>query len=98
MTKALDAALAAVEVMQPRPTMRKIHFEDHGQDFLWFIVDETGKVQDAGPFQGWLWAGKTGKVKRANDGRRYFVFPNPPVGNIASIKYPVTRTELVRGS
>jgi hypothetical protein len=35
----------------------KLHLEDHGQDFLWFVV-EGDKVIEAGPFQNWLWAGK----------------------------------------
>jgi len=32
-----------------------IQFEDHGQDFLWWVVDETGKVIDCGPFQASVW-------------------------------------------
>jgi hypothetical protein len=65
----------------------KLHLEDHGQDFLWFIV-EGSKVIEAGPFQNWLWAGKTvippKKWKRGSrvvwlDGR--------------TLNYPVTRAE-----
>lgn len=36
---------------------KKITFEDHGQDFLWFIID--GKtVLDCGPYQALVWKGK----------------------------------------
>ena len=36
--------------------MIKVTFEDHGQDFLeWYI--QNGKVVACRPFQGWLWEG-----------------------------------------
>lgn len=38
---------------------KRIQLEDHGQDFLWWDVDENGVVTDCGPFQGWLWEGTT---------------------------------------
>lgn len=38
-------------------TIKRITFEDRGQDFLWWEVDmETGRVVGCGPCQGWLWA------------------------------------------
>ena len=38
--------------------MQTVTFEDHGQDFLeWDIED--GKVVACRPFQGWLWVGTT---------------------------------------
>lgn len=37
--------------------MKKIHFEDKGQDFLWWIIDPEGKVIDCGPFQKSFWVG-----------------------------------------
>jgi hypothetical protein len=37
--------------------MLTVYFEDHGQDFLeWDIED--GKVVGCRPFQGWLWEGR----------------------------------------
>ncbi|MCF6368310.1 hypothetical protein [Rhizobium halophilum] len=40
--------------------MIRFHFEDRGQDFLWWDVEDNGqgigKVVDAGPFQQSLWA------------------------------------------
>jgi len=36
---------------------QKIMFEDHGQDFIYWQLDETGKVIDCQPFQQWLWEG-----------------------------------------
>ena len=35
----------------------KITLEDNGQDFLELYVDDKGKVIDAQPFQGSIWAG-----------------------------------------
>ena len=38
----------------------RIHFEDHGQDFLtWDVNIETGKVVDCAPFQSSIWCGGT---------------------------------------
>ncbi|MEM8550198.1 MAG: hypothetical protein AAGF10_05350, partial [Verrucomicrobiota bacterium] len=38
----------------------KITFEDHGQDFLWWVIDtKTGKIIDCGPFQAWVWCEQT---------------------------------------
>lgn len=36
---------------------RKITFEDCGQDFLWWVIDENGLVIDCGPFQASVWVG-----------------------------------------
>lgn len=30
--------------------MKRIHFEDHGQDILWWDVDEYGEIVDYGPY------------------------------------------------
>lgn len=35
----------------------KITFEDHGQDFLTWELDATGKVIDCEPFQASVWCG-----------------------------------------
>ena len=37
--------------------LRTIEFEDHGQDFLEWDIDEEGKVVDSRPFQAWAWNG-----------------------------------------
>lgn len=37
--------------------MRKIHFEDNGQDFLWWTLNKEGLVVDCGPFQKSIWEG-----------------------------------------
>ncbi|EEQ96359.1 Hypothetical protein OINT_1001786 [Brucella intermedia LMG 3301] len=43
-----------------RMVMIRFHFEDDGQDFLWWDVEDMGdgigKVVDAGPLQAWAWA------------------------------------------
>ncbi|MDH0894393.1 MULTISPECIES: hypothetical protein [unclassified Pseudomonas] len=36
-----------------------IEFQDHGQDLLWWITDEAGKVIDCGPYQADLWCRMT---------------------------------------
>lgn len=39
--------------------MKKIHFEDNGQDFLWWEIDQDGVVVGCGPFQASIWVGST---------------------------------------
>ncbi len=36
-----------------------IEFEDKGQDFLEWDIDENGKVIACRPFQEWVWVGVT---------------------------------------
>ena len=35
----------------------KIHLEDNGQDLLWLVCGEDGRIVDAGPFQSSVWVG-----------------------------------------
>lgn len=35
----------------------RIHFQDKGQDFLYWDVDFLGVVVDCGPFQAFVWVG-----------------------------------------
>ena len=38
-------------------TVQRLTFEDKGQDFLWWEVDDqTGRIVGCGPFQADLWA------------------------------------------
>lgn len=37
--------------------VRKLHFEDNGQDFLWWDINEDNLVVAVGPFQYDIWSG-----------------------------------------
>jgi len=61
-----------------------IYFEDFGQDFLEWYIDERGYVLDSKPFQRNIWVGKftipeTAKVGEKlaiwNDGESYINYP-----------------------
>jgi len=88
--------------------MIRFHFEDHGQDFLFWDVEDNGagvgKVVDAGPFQAWAWA----------DGRHYVNLREPhdagdcltftedlalsmETGHARSLRYPIERVEQMEG-
>ncbi len=67
----------------------KLHLEDFGQDFTYFIVDDD-KVTEAGPFQNWLWAGRKIKPRVWRKGSQ-IVFEDGSV-----LKYRVTRVEPTR--
>lgn len=75
----------------------KIEFEDHGQDFLTWIIDtEKQKVIDCWPFQAAIWVGsevtqtdfeKGGLVNFTKD------FTEETI--TADIKYPISRVLMI---
>ena len=65
-----------------------IHFEDHGQDFLEWELDRTGKVINSTPFQPWNWINK----QVINHDRLVIggiVHIRDEFGEETTIKYPV---------
>lgn len=69
---------------------RKIYFEDHGQDFLWWEIDSEGIVVDAGPFQSSIWTGCIVEIKpeiKSGD-RVVFITKNDQV---LQLNYPVSK-------
>jgi len=70
--------------------MQTIHFEDHGQDFLeWDIED--GAVVDCRPFQGWLWNGT--KVHSTDIRPGLLLGITTTSGKRTRLRYPVERVE-----
>lgn len=66
-----------------------IAFEDHGQDFLYWTVDETGKVVDCQPFQAFLWCLATvTNLEQLKPGKIVEITLH---GEPNSTRYPVTR-------
>jgi len=49
---------------------KKITFQDDGQDFLTWWVDNRGEVLHCEPFQAWLWNGKMVDLERTRVGSR----------------------------
>lgn len=73
--------------------MRKIHFEDNGQDFLWWTLDVEGNVIDCGPFQYSIWVGShvfwNDKIKPGT----YLYFRNKNSSNVLQLKHMVIAIE-----
>lgn len=76
----------------------QIHFEDHGQDFLRWTVDQDGVVTESFPFQSRVWRGcrvlrhtelAIGDcvVYRTADGKRTH-----------SIRYPIVKIDATKGA
>lgn len=66
--------------------VQTVHFEDKGQDFLeWDIED--GVVVDCRPFQGWLWNGT--KVHSTDLKPGLLLDITPPSGGRTRLRYPV---------
>lgn len=82
----------------------RFHFEDRGQDFLWWDVKDDGRaigeVVNAGPFQAWAWAdgkhfvnlnephGVGDRLATTNDLQRSI-----DTGYSSMLNYPVERIE-----
>ncbi|MBR9970831.1 hypothetical protein [Magnetospirillum sulfuroxidans] len=72
----------------------KLHLEDHGQDFLHFLVlmdDDgfAGTIVDTQPCQGWVWNGRRLTAASLMVGRRP-VFAEPAG---AVLNYPIKGAE-----
>lgn len=73
-----------------------ITFEDHGQDFLTWTVDEVGKILDCQPFQFSIWSRWTvdmvaglkvgGKVRVRKNWKKSVEY--------LTIDYPISRLEV----
>ena len=74
--------------------MQTVIFEDHGQDFLeWDIED--GVVVDCRPFQGWLWNGTRVHNDPISPGMILEI--TPVTGGRTTLNYPVEKVEEKAG-
>jgi hypothetical protein len=76
--------------------MKKIHFEDCGQDFLWWIIDDEGNVVDCGPFQASVWVGSTVYMDELEVGEPPMF--NSRFGDDQLLNYSVTKIEDYNGN
>ena len=65
----------------------EILFEDHGQDFIQWVLDENGKVLNSAPFKNWLWRDGFVALESIKLGEQ-LIFYKPESAAIP-IKYPV---------
>lgn len=74
----------------------KIRFEDQGQDFLWWVVNDYGRVVNCGPFQASVWIGSIvpdADLLKPND-KVEFIPRNS--GDVMVLKYRVQSVEVVQ--
>lgn len=45
------------EIQAAQAPVKRLHFEDQGQDFLWWDINQSDEVVDCGPFQASIWVG-----------------------------------------
>lgn len=70
--------------------MLTVHFEDHGQDFLEWDIEE-GYVIGCRPYQGWVWNGTTVHNADIQAGSILRITTNDGVER--TLNYPVERVE-----
>ncbi|MCH7400107.1 hypothetical protein MM236_19080 [Belliella sp. DSM 107340] len=77
--------------------VRRIHFEDQGQDFLSWDLDRLDEVVGCEPFQGSVWIGCvviTDSESGLLEGDRpHFV---NKIGNLRQLKYKIERIEELK--
>jgi hypothetical protein len=69
-----------------------ITFEDHGQDFLEWDI-ENSVVVGCRPFQGLIWCGNKVLNKRLSPGDKVIIRPE---GGVMEIKYPLIKVEPLK--
>lgn len=72
----------------------RYHFEDHGQDFLWFDVSEAGVVV-ACDMQEWVWKGclVANEPPTALKPGDHIQLYSRATGLVTTIRYPITKAE-----
>lgn len=73
----------------------QIHFEDHGQDFLVWTVDQSGVVTDSQPCQASVWQGCRVLRHAALAVGDCVVFRSPDGKRTLSIRYPIARIDTL---
>lgn len=88
---------------QVRKERIRVYFEEHGQDFSWWDLEDTGddysyRVVDCGPFQAWHWTRYFVAKDSVRLGKRLLISNDGKTARY--LKYPVTEIEisLARGS
>lgn len=80
-----DAMTATPEAPPVGTVYSTVRFEDHGQDFLeWDIEEASGRVFACRPSQAWLWTGKHVYLKGAEPGGKLRL-----VGEGKRVKHPI---------
>jgi hypothetical protein len=69
-----------------------IEFEDFGQDFLTWYIDEDGYILDSKPFQRNIWAGKFTIPMCAEKGKKLAIWINGE----SWVNYPIKSIEVKR--
>lgn len=72
--------------------MTKITLEDLGQDFLWLMVNDDGRVIDAGPYQANIWRGAYIPLQFVRVGERCPIH-HPPHIKFGYLRYRVTEID-----
>lgn len=73
-----------------KKTLTTIHFEDHGQDFLKWVINEKGHIVECTPAQGMIWTRWVVTDKKFKKGQRVNIINGTAK---LQIKYPIEKVE-----
>ncbi len=74
--------------------MRKLHFEDHGQDFLSWTVDDLGTIIEVEPYNS-AWLGQRVLAPRTVRKGHLLNVRSKSTGDVFAIVYPVERIQVL---
>ena len=69
-----------------------IYFEDYGQDFLEWHINEDGYVIDSKPYQRRIWAGKFTIPQTAKVGEKLAIW----LGKESWVNYPIREIKILK--
>ena len=84
----LDLSLKEIKI----DTKYIIYFEDHGQDFLEWHINEDGYVIDSKPYQRRIWAGKFTIPQTAKVGEKLAIW----LGKESWVNYPIREIKILK--
>lgn len=76
--------------------MRKLHFEDHGQEFLSWTVDDLGTIIEVDPYSS-AWLGHRVLAPRTVRKGHLLNVRSKTTGDVRTILYPVSRIQVLNG-
>lgn len=92
--------MAEARKIAKAPKRVRIHLQDHGQDFLWWDLEECDdgcyRVTDCGPFQAWMWTQYFVDRDSVRKGKQPLITKDKI--DCSPLKYPITRVERLKAT
>lgn len=75
--------------------VRRVYFEDHGQDFMFWDIDASDHIIHAGPFQSMIWGGCRLSGGQTLEPGHQIEFWSPSANRYLRLNYPIEKVEFI---